>query len=100
MEEAMYMGNMLRFLGVTMKGIMELCGDNLVVIISSTNSDSEPKKKHVEISYKKLRESAAAGIVNYIKVCMAVNQFNILTNSKLAGTMGIFSNASYEVNWG
>ena len=47
---------------------MALCGENLGMIISSTNPDSEYKKKHVAISYHKLRESVAARIVNPIKV--------------------------------
>ena len=64
---------MLRFLGVPIIGAKALCGNNLGIIISSTNADSELKKNHVAISYHKLWECVAAGIVNTIKVCTAVN---------------------------
>ena len=65
---------MVRSLGVPAKGPMSLCGDNLVMIISSTNPDSDMKNKQVAISYYKLRESTATWIVNPIKVCPTVNQ--------------------------
>ena len=52
------------------------------------------------VSYKKLRESAAASIVNPIKVCIAVNQYDIITKSTLVGTTISLSDASHGVNWG
>ena len=91
---------MLHSLGVLVIGATELCGDNLGMIISSTNPDSELKKKHVSISYHKLREIAAAGIVNPIKVCTTVNRADIFTKGTLVGTLSSFSDASYGVNWG
>ena len=74
-----------------------LCGDNLGMIISSTDPDSELKKKHVAISYHKLWECAAAGIVNLIKVCTEVNQSDIFNNGVSVGTLSSLSNASYVV---
>ena len=64
----------LRSLGVPMKGPTSLCGDNLGMIIYSTNLESELKNKHLEISYQKLQESVEAGVVNPIQVCTTVNQ--------------------------
>ena len=61
-EEAITIRYMLRSLGVPVTGATALCGDNLGMIISSTNPDSELKKKHVAISFHKLRECAAAGV--------------------------------------
>ena len=81
-------------------GAMALCGDNLGMIISSTNPDSELKKNHVAISYHKLRDSAAAGIVNPIKVCTTFNRAEIFTKCVSVGTLGNFSDSSYGVNWG
>ena len=89
---------MLRSLGVPVKGAMELCGDNLGMIIYCTNPESEFKKKNVAISYHKLRESASARIVNPIKVCTMVNRDDILTKGVLVGTLDSFSNASYGVD--
>ena len=68
--------------------------------MSSTNPDSCLKKKHMAILYHKLRESTADGIFNPIKVCTTVNQSEILTKSASVGTLVIFSDASYGVNWG
>ena len=91
---------MLRSLGVTVKGATAICGNNLGIIKSCTNLNSDLKKKHVAISYHKLQESAAAKIVNPLKVCTTVNRADILTKGVSAGTLGSFSDASYGVYWG
>ena len=49
-KEVISLWYMLRSLGVLIIGDTELCGDNLVMIISITNPDSELRKKHVAIS--------------------------------------------------
>ena len=54
-EELISMKYMLRSLGFPVKGPTTLCGDNLGMIISSTNPELELKKKHVAISYFKLQ---------------------------------------------
>ena len=92
-EEAIVLRYMLSSLGVPLKSATELCGDNLGKIIYFTNLDSELKKKHVVIYYHKLRESAAAGIVNPLKTYTVVNQADILTKGVSAGTLGILSDA-------
>ena len=69
------------------------------MIISSTNPESELKKKHLDISYHKLQEWAAEGIVNPIKVCTTVNLADIFTKGVSVGTLGSFSAASYGVDW-
>ena len=99
-EEAIALRYMLRSLGVPIIGATALCGDNLGMIISSTNPDSELKKNHVAILYHKFQECVATGIFNPIKVCMTVNQADIFTKVVLVGTLGIFSDASYGVDWG
>ena len=90
----------MRFLGVLIKGAMALCGENLGMIISCKNPDSELKKKHVAISYYRLWECAAAVIVNTIKVFTAVNRAEIFTKGVLVGTLSSSSDASYGVEWG
>ena len=99
-EEAISIRYMLLPLGVPMRGATALCGENLGIITSSNNPDSELKKKHVAISFHKLRECAAAIIVNLIKVCTTVNRVNILTKGTSAGTLGSLSDASYGEDWG
>ena len=91
---------MLRSLGVLVMGTTALCGDNLGMIISSTNPDWELKKKNVAISYHKLRESEAVGIFNPIKVCKTVNRDDIFTKGVSVGTLCSFYDASYGINGG
>ena len=98
-EEAIALCYMLRSLGVPVLGPTRLCGDNLGMIMLSTNPDYELNKKHVAISFHKLRECAAAGIVSLIKVCTTVNRSDILTKGTPAGNLGSLSDASYGVNW-
>ena len=97
-EEAMSIRYMLRSLGVPVIGATALCGDNLGMTMLSTNPYSELKKKHVAISFHKLWECAAAGIVNLIKVCTTVNISDILTKGTSDGTLGSLSDASCGVN--
>ena len=99
-EEAITLLYMLSSLGVPVKGATTICGYNLGMITSCTNPESDPKKKYVAISYHKLQESAAAKIVNPLKVCTTVNRADILTKGVSAGTLGSFSDASYGVYWG
>ena len=99
-EEAIALRNMLRSLSVPVKGTTALCGDNLGMIISCTNPELELKKKHVAISYHKLRECTAAGIFNPIKIYTMVNQAEVFTKCVLVGTLGSLSDASYVVEWG
>ena len=70
------------------------------MIISCTNPDSGLKNNHVAISYHKLRECAAAGIVNPIKVYPAVNRADIFTKGVSVDTLDSLSDASYLVDWG
>ena len=87
-------------MGILVKGATALCGDNLGIIISCINLESNLKKKHVAISYHKLVESPAAGIVNPLKVCTTVNRAEILTKGVSVGMLGSLSDASYGVDWG
>ena len=99
-EEAIAIRYMLCSLGVPVTGATSLCGDNLGIIMYSTNLDLELKKKHVDISFHKLWECAAAGIVSPIKVCTTINRADIFAKGTSAGTLGSLSDASYGGNWG
>ena len=68
-----------------MNGPTDLCGDNLGMIISRTNPDFNLRKKHVAVSYYKLQESAATGIVKPIKVYTAFRRYNILKKKYVGG---------------
>ena len=64
---------MLRCLGVKVDNTSHLYGDNLGLIQNATIKDSLLKKKHVSISYQKVRESVAADILVPIKIASKDN---------------------------
>ena len=51
------------------------------------------------VSYYKLQESTATGIVKPIKVYTAFRRYNILKKSMSVVTLGSLYNASYGVPW-
>ena len=82
-EELTSLRYMLRCLGVKVTYASLVCGDNLGVIQNATVSESLLKKKHVAISYHKVRETAAAGIAHPIKTPGANNYADVLTKSQV-----------------
>lgn len=56
---------LLRSLGVPVNGPSVLLGDNRGVVLSATQFTSVLTKKHHAISYHKVRECIAAGIVDF-----------------------------------
>ena len=68
-------------MGVNVDTASAVYGDNLGVIQNATIKDSLLKKKHVAISYHKVRESVAAGIIVPINLASADNFADCLTKS-------------------
>ena len=85
-EETIAVRYMLRCLGVKVDYASTILGDNLGVIQNSSISESLLKKKHVAISYHKVREAAAAGIVHPVKTDGADNFADILTKAQESKT--------------
>jgi hypothetical protein len=56
------------YLGVPIKGKSQLFGDNASVIISSIIPHSSLKKRHNALSYHRVREAIAAGILYFHKI--------------------------------
>jgi hypothetical protein len=69
----------LRFLGVPIRGKLVLFGDNQSVIISSTEPQSPINKRHNALSYHRVREAIAAGIVDFRKILGAENVADVLS---------------------
>ena len=67
-EEAIAIRYMLRSLGVTVNKPTDLLGNNEGMIKSSSLPSSTLKKKHVAISYHKVRECNVAGIIRLMHV--------------------------------
>jgi hypothetical protein len=81
-EEVVAMRYMLRCFRVKVKHASFLFGDNLGMVQNATIKDSLLKKKHVAISYHKVRESAACGIVHPTKINGKYNFADVLTKSQ------------------
>ena len=80
-EEVGSIRYMLRCLGVNVDVPSKVFGDNLGVIQNATIKDSLLKKKHVAISYHKVREAVAAGVIVPIKIASADNFSDCLTKA-------------------
>ena len=80
-EETIAIRYMLRCLGVRVEHATNLFGDNLGVIQNATIKESLLKKKHVAISYHRVREATAAFVVRPIKIHTSNNFADALTKS-------------------
>ena len=80
-EEVMSIRYMLRCLGVKVDSATRVYGDNLGVVQNVTIKDSLLKKKHVAISYHKVREAVAAGIIIPMKIHSSDNYADCCTKA-------------------
>ena len=69
----------LRMLGVKLEDSSLLVGDNMAVILNTTIPSSALKKKHQACNYHKIRESIAAGFINYGHIPSSDNLADITT---------------------
>ena len=81
-EEILSVRYMLRCLGVRVEHASYLFGDNLGVVQNATMKENLLKKKHVAISYHKVREAAACGIVHPTKIDGKYNFADICTKAQ------------------
>ena len=68
----------LRFFGVEVEEASYMFGDNQSVISSSTLPHSALNKRHNALSYHRVREAVAAGIVKFIHMFGESNSANVL----------------------
>ena len=78
-EQIMANRNAFRYLGVTVKGPTIMFGDNQSVITSSAVPQSGLSKRHVALSYHRVREAVAAGIVRFLWIESKKNPADILS---------------------
>ena len=71
----------LRYLGVNIRGGTYLFGDNRTVVDSSMGIASRLHKRHIILSYHRVREAIAAGILYYIHIPGASNPADILSKA-------------------
>jgi len=70
---------MLRYLGVPIAGKTYLFGDNKSVVTSSTLPQSVLSKRHLALSYHRVREAIASGIVAFYHIEGKKNPADILS---------------------
>ena len=68
----------LRYLGVPVKGSY-MFSDNQSVITSSTIPHSPLKKRHHALSYHRVRETIAAGILKFYHIVGSLTSTNVLS---------------------
>ena len=70
---------MLRMMGTRLEKSALLLGDNNSVVLKTKMPSSVLKKKHCAVSYHKIRETIAAGIVMFSHISSEHNYADILT---------------------
>ena len=69
----------LRMMGVPVEKTSLLLGDNMSVLINTTIPSSMLKKKHLGVSYHRVREAIAANIVTFSHIPSDENFADLLT---------------------
>ena len=78
-EMVIEMRNNLRALGVPVNEPSYMFGDNMSVVTNTTLPSSSLKKKHNAITYHRVREAIAAGILGFVHVKGDHNVADVLT---------------------
>ena len=78
-EQIMDITYTLKAMGVPMDGPTWLLGDNESVITSSTIPHSQLGKRHNALSYHRVREAVAAGVLYFCKISGVQNPSDVLT---------------------
>ena len=85
-EEVQVVRYMLLCLGVKVKHVTLICGDNEGVIYNYTIPDILLKNKNVAIVYHKTREAPATGICYPIKINKKHNFHDMITKDLIGNT--------------
>ena len=78
-EQIMEFRTTLRYLGVNLIGPTILFGDNKSVVDSSSIPQSRLHKRHVLLSFHRVREAIAAKIIDFVHIPGAINPADILS---------------------
>jgi hypothetical protein len=71
--------NTLRYLGVPIRGCSWMFGDNESVVNSATQPHAKLHKRHTALSFHRVREAIAAGIVRFFHIPGDANPADILS---------------------
>ena len=96
-EQIMDLRNTLRYLGVNLVGPTYMFGDNKTVVDSSCKPKSKLHKRHVLLSYHRVREAIAAKVIKFVFIDGTINPADIL--SKLWGYQQIKTRLKAMLFW-
>jgi hypothetical protein len=78
-EQIIDLRNTVRYLGVPIRGTSMMFGDNETVVNTALIPHARLLKRHVALSYHKVQEAVAAGIVRFHHVRGKLNPADILS---------------------
>ena len=78
-EQIMDLRATLRYLGVPIQGRTYLFGDNKTVVDSCALPKSRLHKRHVLLSFHRVREAVAAKVLTFIHIPGAINPADVLS---------------------
>ena len=78
-EQVIDLRNTLRYLGVPIRGMSWMFGDNESVVNSSAQPHAKLHKRHTALSFHRVREAIAAGIVGFFHIPGDSNPADILS---------------------
>ena len=78
-EQVIDLRNTLRYLGVPIRGMSWMFGDNESVVNSSAQPHAKLHKRHTALSFHRVREAIAAGIVGFFHIPGECNPADILS---------------------
>jgi hypothetical protein len=87
----------LRYLGVPIKGKSYMFGDNQSVVTSSTIPHSKLNKRHIALSYHRVREAIAAKVLDFLHIDGKTNPADVL--SKQCGHIDAWPHLKWLLFW-
>jgi hypothetical protein len=78
-EQVIDLRNTLRYLGVPVRGVSMMFGDNETVVNTASVPHARQQKRHVALSYHKVQEAVASGIMRFHHVRGKLNPTDILS---------------------
>ena len=86
-EQIMDLRLTLRYLGVPIRRSTYLFGDNESVVNSSSVPQARLHKRHAALSFHRVREAIAAGIIKFIHIPGKINPADILSKAWACATV-------------
>ena len=97
-EQVIDLRNTLRYLGVPVRNVSYIFGDNESVVNSSNNPYGKLHKRHTALSLHKVRDALAAGFISFHHIKGSINPADIL--SKHWGYQSVWQTMKPLLFWG